>query len=90
MSRAWAAKIWRIFCNALRVCFFFIGSGFEGCAPAHNAHFQVHDHILAHGIEIFCRATLRLLLDQTGSHSLRSLALPVNTGCKPHETRTEA
>jgi amidohydrolase len=45
-------------------CFFFIGSGFEGCAPAHNAHFQVHDHILAHGIEIFCRATLRLLLDK--------------------------
>ncbi|MFV0423407.1 M20 metallopeptidase family protein [Oleidesulfovibrio sp.] len=42
-------------------CFYFIGSGFDGCAPSHNPHFQVHDHILQHGVEIMCRAAVVLL-----------------------------
>lgn len=42
-------------------CFFFLGTGTEGCAPVHNARFAFNEDVLPTGVETFCRVALRLL-----------------------------
>jgi amidohydrolase len=42
-------------------CFFFLGAGFPGVAPLHNAGFAPQSEILPLGSELFVRAVLRIL-----------------------------
>ncbi|HID69477.1 MAG TPA: amidohydrolase [Desulfobacterales bacterium] len=42
-------------------CYFFIGTGFDGCAPLHNAEFRYDDSVLLSGVESFVRFALDLL-----------------------------
>ncbi len=42
-------------------CYFFLGTGFDGCASLHNAEFQYDDSVLSLGVESFVRFTLDLL-----------------------------
>jgi len=42
-------------------CFFFLGVGRPGCAPLHNPRFQFNEDVLLTGVEIYCRAALKLL-----------------------------
>jgi len=42
-------------------CYFFIGTGFEGCAPLHNAEFRYDESVLLAGVESFVRFALDLL-----------------------------
>lgn len=42
-------------------CFFFLGTGTDGCAPLHNAKFTFNEDVLMHGAETMCRAAFRLL-----------------------------
>ncbi len=42
-------------------CFFFIGTGFDGCAPLHNSKFDFDESVLLSGVETFVRFTLDLL-----------------------------
>ncbi len=42
-------------------CYFFVGSGFEGCAPLHNAEFRYDESVLLTGVESFVRFALDLL-----------------------------
>ena len=44
-------------------CFFFLGVGRKGCAPLHNSCFDFNEDVLLTGVEIYCRAALRLLGD---------------------------
>jgi amidohydrolase len=41
--------------------FFFLGVGFEGCAPIHNAKFDFNEDVLLLGVETYCRAAFELL-----------------------------
>ncbi|BBO78480.1 peptidase M20 [Desulfosarcina widdelii] len=41
-------------------CFFFLGVGRDGCAPLHNPRFDFDENILLTGVEIYCRAAIRL------------------------------
>ena len=49
------------FLERSRGCFYFLGVGREGCAPLHNPHFDFNEEILLRGVEIYCRAAVRLL-----------------------------
>jgi amidohydrolase len=42
-------------------CFFFLGVGQDGCAPLHNPRFDFNENVLLTGVEIYCRAAIRLL-----------------------------
>jgi amidohydrolase len=42
-------------------CYFFLGTGFEGCAPLHNSKFNFDEGVLLLGIETFVRYALDLL-----------------------------
>jgi len=42
-------------------CFFFMGTGYEGCAPLHSPRFDFNEDVLRSGVEMFCRIALRLL-----------------------------
>ncbi len=42
-------------------CYFFLGSGFDGCAPLHNSKFDFDESALLLGIETFVRFALDLL-----------------------------
>ena len=42
-------------------CFYFLGVGREGGAPLHNPRFDFNEEILLRGVEIYCRAAIRLL-----------------------------
>jgi amidohydrolase len=42
-------------------CFFFIGTGSEGCAPLHNAKFDFNEDALLLGVETYCRIASTLL-----------------------------
>ena len=42
-------------------CYFFIGSGFEGCAPLHNSKFDFDESLLLPGVETLVRFALDLL-----------------------------
>lgn len=42
-------------------CFFFLGVGRDGCAPLHNPRFDFNENVLLTGVEIYCRAAIRLL-----------------------------
>ncbi len=42
-------------------CFFFLGVGREGCAPLHNAKFDLNEEVLSIGAETYCRVALELL-----------------------------
>jgi amidohydrolase len=42
-------------------CFFFLGVGRDGCAPLHNPRFDFNEEVLLTGVEIYCRAALKLL-----------------------------
>ena len=44
-----------------RGCYFFLGTGWEGCAPLHNGRFDFDDSLLTLGVEAFVRYTLTLL-----------------------------
>ena len=45
-------------------CYFFIGSGFEGCAPLHNSKFDFDESLLLPGVETLVRFALDLLESQ--------------------------
>lgn len=49
------------FLERSRGCFYFLGVGREGCAPLHNPHFDFNEEIVLRGVEIYCRAAIRLL-----------------------------
>ena len=42
-------------------CFFFLGSGRQGCAPIHNPKFDFNEDVLLLGVETYCRVALDLL-----------------------------
>jgi len=42
-------------------CYFFLGSGFDGCAPLHNSKFDFDESLLLTGVETFVRFALDLL-----------------------------
>ncbi len=42
-------------------CYFFLGTGFEGCAPLHNSKFNFDEEVLLLGVETFVRYALDLL-----------------------------
>ncbi|MCF8144038.1 MAG: amidohydrolase [Deltaproteobacteria bacterium] len=42
-------------------CFFFMGTGYEGCAPLHSPRFDFNEDVLPLGVEMFCWIALRLL-----------------------------
>lgn len=42
-------------------CFYFLGVGHTGCAPLHSPHFTFNEDVLLTGVEIYCRAAVRLL-----------------------------
>lgn len=42
-------------------CYFFLGTGFDGCAPLHNAEFRYDESMLLLGVETFVRFALNLL-----------------------------
>ena len=42
-------------------CYFFLGTGFEGCAPLHNARFDFDESLLLTGVETFVQFALDLL-----------------------------
>ncbi len=42
-------------------CYFFLGTGFEGCAPLHNARFDFDESVLLTGVETFVTFALDLL-----------------------------
>ncbi len=42
-------------------CYFFLGTGFDDCAPLHNPEFRYNDSVLSLGVESFVRFTLDLL-----------------------------
>ncbi|UZP69007.1 M20 family metallopeptidase [Desulfovibrio mangrovi] len=42
-------------------CFFFLGTGYEGCHTIHNPAFTVDENALPAGVETFCRAVRELL-----------------------------
>lgn len=42
-------------------CYFFLGTGFEGCAPLHNSKFNFDEALLLGGVETFVRFALDLL-----------------------------
>jgi len=44
-----------------RGCFFFLGVGRENCAPLHHPCFDFNEEVLLAGVEIYCRAALKLL-----------------------------
>jgi amidohydrolase len=44
-------------------CYFFIGSGYDGCAPLHNSKFDFDESILQLGVETQVRFALDLLSD---------------------------
>jgi amidohydrolase len=49
------------FLDRSRGCFFFLGVGGDGCAPLHNPRFDFNEDVLLTGVEIYCRAAIRLL-----------------------------
>ena len=42
-------------------CFFFVGTGREGCANLHSPRFDFNEEVLLTGVETFCRVALKLL-----------------------------
>jgi amidohydrolase len=42
-------------------CFYFLGVGHAGCAPLHSPHFVFDEEVLLTGVEIYCRAAMKLL-----------------------------
>ncbi len=42
-------------------CYFFLGTGFEGCAPLHNSKFNFDESLLLIGVETFVQFALDLL-----------------------------
>lgn len=42
-------------------CFFFLGVGRDGGAPLHNPRFEFNEDVLLTGVEIYCRAAVKLL-----------------------------
>jgi amidohydrolase len=42
-------------------CFFFLGVGRQGCAPLHNAKFDLNEKVLLIGAETYCRVAFELL-----------------------------
>lgn len=42
-------------------CFYFLGVGRDGCAPLHNPTFDFNEDVLLTGVEIYCRAAIKLL-----------------------------
>jgi len=42
-------------------CYFWVGSGFEGCAPLHNSRFDFDESVLLLGVETFVRVSLDML-----------------------------
>jgi len=42
-------------------CYFFLGTGTEGCAPLHNAKFDFNEDVLLLGVETYCRIASALL-----------------------------
>ncbi|EMS80942.1 M20 metallopeptidase family protein [Desulfotignum phosphitoxidans] len=49
------------FLDRSKGCFFFLGVGSEGGAPLHNSLFDFDEKVLLTGVEIYCRAAIRLL-----------------------------
>jgi amidohydrolase len=48
-------------------CYFFLGSGREGCAPLHHPEFDWNEDILLFGIETYCRLVWELLGEKAHS-----------------------
>ncbi|MBW1781194.1 MAG: amidohydrolase [Deltaproteobacteria bacterium] len=46
-------------------CFFFLGTGREGCASLHSPEFDFDEDVLLAGVETFCRTALKLLGRET-------------------------
>ncbi|WP_300458322.1 M20 family metallopeptidase [Desulfobacula sp.] len=46
-------------------CYFFLGTGFMGCPPLHNAQFDYDESLLLLGVETFVRFALNLLTTVT-------------------------
>lgn len=42
-------------------CFFFLGTGREGCAPLHTPKFDFNEEILLTGVETYCHIAFELL-----------------------------
>jgi len=42
-------------------CFFFMGTGYDGCPSLHGPQFDFDEDVLPSGVEMFCRIALRLL-----------------------------
>lgn len=42
-------------------CYFFVGTGFDGCAPLHNSKFDFDESLLLLGVETFVRFALDML-----------------------------
>jgi len=49
------------FLEKAKGCFFFLGVGKEGCAPLHNAKFDLNEEMLLNGVETYCRIVWDLL-----------------------------
>jgi len=49
------------FLEQSRGCYFFLGTGCEGCAPLHNPKFDFNEDVLLLGVETYCRIAAALL-----------------------------
>ena len=49
------------FLERSRGCYFFLGTGCEGCAPLHNPKFDFNEDVLMLGVETYCRIATALL-----------------------------
>lgn len=49
------------FLEKARGCFIFLGTGYPGCAPLHNAAFDFDENVLLTGVELFCETALTIL-----------------------------
>ena len=49
------------FLERCKGCYFFLGTGTEGCAPLHNAKFDFNEDVLLLGVETYCRIASTLL-----------------------------
>ncbi len=49
------------FLERAKGCFFFVGTGDEGCAPLHNPKFDFNEDVLLLGVETYCRIAAALL-----------------------------
>jgi len=49
------------FLERAKGCYFFLGTGFEGCSLLHSSGFNFNEEVLLSGVEIYLRLALKLL-----------------------------